>query len=147
MDPVLITTKPTLIKAEQIRTTLDLPFSKQHVVIIRGNGRDKRLALLAAGAGADGMRIADALAARLCFFFPPSDAPRPTEYVIAEGKQLRLEEMDSLDLDDSMRLTEEIGKILNPLKAGAIVPATLAEATAEEPEQAEAPTPPAPPAP
>lgn len=131
--PAPVSTKPLTIQPNQIRSTVDLPFSKQHVVIVRGTGRDKRLALMAAGANASGMRISDALAARLCYFFP-EDLKGSDIYEISQGKQLRLEDFDDLDLDDSIALMAEMGKVLDPSKARVAATLTLAEEKKEEEE-------------
>lgn len=99
---VPLPTTPAITKAD-IRAEFDLPFSKMHVVVLRGTGKDKRMALLAAGPGADQFRILDAIAARLCLF---------------DGKKLRMEDLDNFDFDDSMMMSTEMAKVLDFLQKG-----------------------------
>lgn len=86
---------------EQIRTEFDLPFSGKHVIILRGKGRDQRLALMSAGPGANPHRILQAITAQIC---------------IIDGKKIKMEDVDEMDFDDAMVISSEVGKALNPMK-------------------------------
>jgi hypothetical protein len=89
------------LKPADIRFEFDLPSSGKHVIVLRGKGRDQRRALMSAGPGADQYRILQALIAQL---------------VLIDGQRIKMEDIDEMDFDDSMALTEEVGKILSPLK-------------------------------
>lgn len=98
--------EPSSIPAENIRTQFTLPSGKK-VIFLRGKGRDLRLALMAAGPGADQYRILFAIIAQLA---------------LIDGKKTTMEAIDMMDLDDVLDLQGEAGKVLLPLaKAKAIV--------------------------
>ncbi len=120
-SPLLVPSTP--IPPEQIRSEFDLPFSKKHVIVLRGTGRDKRLALLSAGSGADQYRIIDAIAARLC---------------LVDGKKLRMEDFEELDFDDSLMISQEMAKVMNPLAKAmseAVETGTLTASPQDTPEK------------
>lgn len=111
------------IKQADIRAEFDLPFSKMHVIVLRGTGKDKRMALLSAGPSADQFRILDAIAARLCLF---------------DGKKLRMEDLDNFDFDDSMKMSEEMAKVLDFLQRGktpTIVELAISEQEKKDPDE------------
>lgn len=112
-----------VIKPEDIRAEFDLPSGK-HVVVLRGKGRDLRLALMAAGRKADSYRIIFAQISRLALF---------------DGKRMPLEALDELDWDDAIVLMEEGGKVLVPLSRMKQIQIAQApsEDTAEETAEAE----------
>jgi hypothetical protein len=102
--PVALNLPEKALTPEQIRAEFDLPFSKKHVIVLRGNGKDMRTGLLAAGEKADKFRMIYGIASRLC---------------LIDGKKLRVEDFDDLDFDDSMKIVEEVGALLHPTKAPA----------------------------
>jgi hypothetical protein len=112
-SPVAIDVPVKAPTPEQIRAEFDLPFSGKHVIVLRGTGRDMRQGLLAAGEKADKFKMIYGIASRLC---------------LIDGKKLRVEDYDGLDFDDSMKIVEEVGGLLNPTK----------KATAEKPKPVEA---------
>jgi hypothetical protein len=99
-----------------IRAEFNLPSGK-HVVIHRGNGRDLRLALMAAGPKADHYRIVFAIIARLATI---------------DGQKIAMESIDTLDFDDAQQLLGEGGESLIPLvKRAKLAQAQMEEATEE----------------
>ena len=60
----IVLTSDTTPSPEQIRREFDLPSGK-HVILLKGTGRDQRLAATVAGENADSIKIQDALASRL----------------------------------------------------------------------------------
>lgn len=96
---------PTSPAPENIRTSFTLPSGKK-VIFLRGKGRDLRMALMAAGPGADQYRILFAIISQLA---------------LIDGKRMTMEGIDDLDFDDVMELQGEAGKVLLPLsKAKAV---------------------------
>jgi hypothetical protein len=105
MDPILLPeAAPAATPAAKIRGEFDLPYSGVHVVVLRGTGRDQRIAAQAAGRKADPFRLQYAIAAQLCLF---------------DGKKKRMEDFDELDLDDANYLLMRFMELTNPPKAKA----------------------------
>jgi hypothetical protein len=84
---------------DRIRREFDLPSGK-HVVMLKGTGRDQRLAATVVGDTKDPLKIQDALASRLC---------------LVDGKKIRMEDVDDMEFDDAMVFRAEVGQLLRPL--------------------------------
>ena len=96
--PIVLTSDNTP-SPEQIRREFDLPSGK-HVILLKGTGRDQRLAATVAGDNADSIKIQDALASRLS---------------LVDGKRIRMEDVDEMDFDDAMVFRAEVSQVLRPL--------------------------------
>lgn len=94
--PIPESTQP---KPEDVRSQFTLPSGKE-VIFRKGKGRDLRVALMAAGPGADQYRILMALIAQLATI---------------DGKKTTFEAVDDMDLDDVMTLQREASEVLLPL--------------------------------
>ena len=95
----IVLTSDTTPSPEQIRREFDLPSGK-HVILLKGTGRDQRLAATVAGENADSIKIQDALASRLS---------------LVDGKRIRMEDVDEMDFDDAMVFRAEVSQVLRPL--------------------------------
>ena len=95
----IVLTSDTTPSPEQIRREFDLPSGK-HVILLKGTGRDQRLAATVAGENADSIKIQDALASRLS---------------LVDGKRIRIEDVDEMDFDDAMVFRAEVSQVLRPL--------------------------------
>lgn len=95
----IVLTSDTTPSPEQIRREFDLPSGK-HVILLKGTGRDQRLAATLVGTDSDPLKIQDALASRLC---------------LVDGKKIRMEDVDEMDFDDAMVFRAEVGQLLRPL--------------------------------
>ena len=115
--PIIVSFDASSIPAEKIRKQFDLPFSGQHVIALRGNGRDQRMALIAAGRKADPMKIVDAIIAQICY---------------VDGKKIRMEDIDAMDFDDALAIREEVGSTMSPLAKMKAVAASVEETEATE---------------
>ena len=95
----IVLTSDTTPSPEQIRREFDLPSGK-HVILLKGTGRDQRLAATVVGENADSIKIQDALASRLS---------------LVDGKRIRMEDVDDMDFDDAMVFRAEVSQVLRPL--------------------------------